>query len=45
MKSEDVMKLALRPDKTAKEVGTLVRQQERLAVQHGLNAHSISTPT
>lgn len=37
MKSEDVMKLALRPDKTAKEVGTLVRQQERLAVQHGLN--------
>ncbi len=37
MKSEDVMKLALRPDRTAREVGTLVRQQERLAVQHGLN--------
>ncbi|WP_321860600.1 hypothetical protein [Pseudomonas paraveronii] len=37
MKSEDVMKLALHPDRTAQEVGTLVRQQERLAVQHGLN--------
>lgn len=35
MKSEDVIKLAIRPGRTAEEVGTLVRQQERLAVQHG----------
>ncbi len=35
MKSEDVIKLAIRPGRTAEEVGALVRQQERLAVQHG----------
>ncbi|NWA67835.1 YopT-type cysteine protease domain-containing protein [Pseudomonas reactans] len=41
MKSEDVMKLAIRPGRTAEEVGTLVRQQERLAVQHGFKGAPI----
>ena len=38
MKSEEVIKLGLNNTLTAEELGTLARQRERLAVQHGLNS-------
>lgn len=40
MKSEDIMKLATSGQLTPAEIGTLVRQEERLAVQHGLKGVS-----
>lgn len=40
MKSEDIMKLATTGRLTPAEIGTLVRQEERLAVQHGLKGAS-----
>lgn len=40
MKSEDIMKLATTGQLTPAEIGTLVRQEERLAVQHGLKGVS-----
>ncbi|MBO0496237.1 hypothetical protein [Pseudomonas sp. Marseille-Q1929] len=40
MKSQDVMKLATTRQLTPAEIGTLVRQEERLAVQHGFKGVS-----
>lgn len=40
MKSEEVMKLATTQPLTPAQIGTLVRQEERLAVQHGFKGVS-----